>query len=782
MSTFTWSSTATGAWSNPVFWTVGGAATTQTPGGVNGNTDSALITAGQPSIAAPTYPDIVNLTITGASTELVVQNGLAVETAVTNAGTILVATNAAMTAGNLGEPSFGAFANTGLIDVAAGATFSMFAPMTTANLGHFAADTGRVVIAGLLDNSATLLAASSFTNLDLSGNIKGGTIRNDSASLHIVNRVPSGDGYPPNVVFNGVAFQGVLAPLGPLSITGGFSLAPLSGTRDTIDLTGTAPVAGLPPLQAAITALDNETFDNVSILLGALQAVTTITLGAAATVTNTGTGFLGGQGGYASSATISNTGFLAINNAGTFTNNNLIINAGGTITDDNGGTLLNLATIALSGGQLTAPVTGGGLLLLAGGATAELTASYGAQRFQFSGTDLLRLDTPGGTSQVFGFAPGDTIEAIGTYYPSTSFSNGTLTIANGNLTVASLVLNNSGSAQIHASTRAKAGVYITDITASAPCFAEGTRIATPAGPRLVETFRRGDEILLANGDIARVIWTGHRRLQPRRHPRPWDIDPVRIAPNAFAENQPRECLSLSPDHAVFVDGVLVPIRLLLNGGSIAQHPVASITYHHIELERHAVLLAEGLPCESYLDTGNRTALGPGPVMALHPDFARCIWDTQACAELLLKGPRLADIRRRLLARAPPLTDDPALRVLVDGQVLRPTINGRTLHLRIPPSARRLRLKSRVWTPALARADEHDTRRLGVAIAGLRFDGKWVRLGDSRLTSGWHDAEQKLRWTDGDAGIALSGLRDMTFDIAMTGSYALAPTASRRAEG
>ena len=34
-----------------------------------------------------------------------------------------------------------------------------------------------------------------------------------------------------------------------------------------------------------------------------------------------------------------------------------------------------------------------------------------------------------------------------------------------------------------------------------------------------------------------------------------------------------------------------------------------VRYVHLELPRHDVLLAEGLPCESFLDTGNRAAFG-----------------------------------------------------------------------------------------------------------------------------------------------------------------------------
>jgi hypothetical protein len=51
--------------------------------------------------------------------------------------------------------------------------------------------------------------------------------------------------------------------------------------------------------------------------------------------------------------------------------------------------------------------------------------------------------------------------------------------------------------------------------------------------------------------------------------------------------------------------MLVPAGLLVNGMSIRPEVVAEVTYHHVELPQHDVLLAEGAACESYLDVGNR---------------------------------------------------------------------------------------------------------------------------------------------------------------------------------
>ncbi len=78
--------------------------------------------------------------------------------------------------------------------------------------------------------------------------------------------------------------------------------------------------------------------------------------------------------------------------------------------------------------------------------------------------------------------------------------------------------------------------------------------------------------------------------------------------------------------------------------------VAEVEYHHIELDCHDVVLAEGLPAESYLDTGGRAGFAGGAVIALYPDFAARTWETRGCAPLVLRGPVLEAVRARLDAR------------------------------------------------------------------------------------------------------------------------------------
>lgn len=305
----------------------------------------------------------------------------------------------------------------------------------------------------------------------------------------------------------------------------------------------------------------------------------------------------------------------------------------------------------------------------------------------------------------------------------------------------------------------------------AACFAQGTRIATPGGAVPVESLRAGDLVRTLSGAARPVRWVGHRRVDCQRHPKPEQVWPIRVQAHAFAPGQPARALHLSPDHAVWVGGTLIPIRYLANGASIAQAPRPAVTYFHVELDTHDVLLAEGLPAESFLDTGNRGAFeNGGAPLRLHPDFARAAWSARACAPLAVEGPEVARAHARLRERALELGHavgrDPGLAVWSGGRRLATTTLDGRWHAHLPAGARRARLRSRAWSPA--EHGEADARRLGVALAALALDG--APIPPTRFVDGWHAAEPEWRWTDGDAGLDVSGCATLSFDLALAGRY------------
>lgn len=316
---------------------------------------------------------------------------------------------------------------------------------------------------------------------------------------------------------------------------------------------------------------------------------------------------------------------------------------------------------------------------------------------------------------------------------------------------------------------------------SPACYQAGTHLRTELGETRVEDLRVGDRVAVIEGSetvLKPVVWIGHRRLEIASYRDPAMVLPVRIRRDAFAAGMPARDLLVSPDHAIFVDGVLVQAKSLVNGGSIVQDDsFQRVHYYHVELEHHAVLLAEGLPAESYLDCGNRGSFeNGGNTIALRPDFALdcnaaaaphafCHPMAEDAATVRPTWTRLAGRSSALgfAAPAPVTLTDPALRLLAGGRELKAVSsdNGRFVFV-LPADAAEVELLSRSAAPSDRQPWLADHRRLGVSVSriGLRSGAEWtdIALDGPELGQGWWTMElsgQKAwRWTDGRAQIAL----------------------------
>jgi uncharacterized protein len=198
----------------------------------------------------------------------------------------------------------------------------------------------------------------------------------------------------------------------------------------------------------------------------------------------------------------------------------------------------------------------------------------------------------------------------------------------------------------------------TQVTLEAPCYRTGTRILTDRGEVAVEMLRVGERLpTVLGGTPAPIIWIGRREVDCARHPKPSQVWPVRVAAGAFGPGRPHTDLYLSPDHAVYVEDVLIPVQYLINSSTITQVPVDRVTYHHIELAQHDVLLAEGLPAESFLDMRDATnyANRPGPVR-LYPDYSVRMWEAFGCARLVVTGPEVSTARSMVAGFAAALAE------------------------------------------------------------------------------------------------------------------------------
>lgn len=188
--------------------------------------------------------------------------------------------------------------------------------------------------------------------------------------------------------------------------------------------------------------------------------------------------------------------------------------------------------------------------------------------------------------------------------------------------------------------------------ATLPCFAAGSMIATPAGQVPVEQLAPGMIVESLFGGPQPVRWVGHRAVDCRRHPDPASVWPVRVRQHAFGTNQPSRDLYLSPDHAIFVGEVLIPVKYLIDGEAVCQVPRDRVTYYHVELAQHDVLSVEGLATESLLPREDRSAFeNGGGVTQIHPDFSHLHWDVAGCAPLVVTCAEVV-AARAALARSP----------------------------------------------------------------------------------------------------------------------------------
>ncbi len=124
---------------------------------------------------------------------------------------------------------------------------------------------------------------------------------------------------------------------------------------------------------------------------------------------------------------------------------------------------------------------------------------------------------------------------------------------------------------------------------------------TSSGAVRVEDLEKGDLVVTVDGETLPVMWIGRRAYRRSGSSWPKEVMPIRVARGALAEQTPHSDLYLSPGHAVLIDGVLITVKELVNGTSIAPalHDMEEIEYFHVVLATHKVILAEGAPAETF---------------------------------------------------------------------------------------------------------------------------------------------------------------------------------------
>ena len=128
------------------------------------------------------------------------------------------------------------------------------------------------------------------------------------------------------------------------------------------------------------------------------------------------------------------------------------------------------------------------------------------------------------------------------------------------------------------------------------CFTPGTIISTDKGPRPIQSLRSGDRVQTLDNGFQPIAWAGRQITRGRGNKAP-----VRIRAGAMGNE--RDCY-LCQQHRVMVSGdsgeALVPVKALIGTAGVKLVPHRQVIYHHLLLERHEVILADGLAAESLL--------------------------------------------------------------------------------------------------------------------------------------------------------------------------------------
>jgi hypothetical protein len=215
------------------------------------------------------------------------------------------------------------------------------------------------------------------------------------------------------------------------------------------------------------------------------------------------------------------------------------------------------------------------------------------------------------------------------------------------------------------------------------CFDAGTLIETPHGTVPVETLGPGDHVRTLDGGSRPVLWRGESQVSGFNlllSPRLW---PIRLRKDALGPNCPAHDLVVSPQHRMMLGSKIVARmtgqeRVLVAASKLTDlpgvqviYPPAGVTYHHLLLDAHDIVIANGASSESLL-TGPMALEAPSH-HAREELFAKFPKRLHNAADPVLpimqKSARISTLVRRHVSNAQPLIA-PSLSGPVDREVQR----------------------------------------------------------------------------------------------------------------
>ena len=333
------------------------------------------------------------------------------------------------------------------------------------------------------------------------------------------------------------------------------------------------------------------------------------------------------------------------------------------------------------------------------------------------------------------------------------------------------------------------------------CFLLGTNILTSKGEKPVESLSVGDEVVAIcnNGRINRkIVWIGKTDISVDQGKNRNDLYPVCIKAHAFGLNKPHRDLYLTPEHTVYIDGGLIPVRMLVNGRSIViDKSRDKFQIYHVETEQHSILLSENLMTESYLNTDDKYLFDNDIVnfgLEFNEHAGHKSWENDAAAPLTVSRSKVEPIWNRLDRRATQLgykpvikraiTRNPDLCLITDkGKKIKPVhFKDNIYSFFIPDGTYVVAMNSKTSLPSDVIGPFIDDRRtLGVLVSKISVISNRTLImfpTDISELSGWHSIEPDRtdRWTMGLAQLPIeitrfgTGKKLIRVELTDTASY------------